>query len=149
MVKARITNKNSVKASMRKVNQRVIDATEKQLVKELVELDALAKRKISSGLRSGKVYKRRSIEHKASAPGEFPKTDTGALISGFFFNVKRKALNLRGMFANNSPHASYLEFKPRMQGGRPFMRPLFESTKDAIKNNVIISVKREIKKHGR
>jgi phage gpG-like protein len=39
---------------------------------------------IDKGLRHGRFYKRRTIVHQASAPGEYPKTDTGRLTSSIY-----------------------------------------------------------------
>lgn len=37
--------------------------------------------RLSTGARTGRIYKRRGVYHQASAPGEAPKTDRGGLVS--------------------------------------------------------------------
>lgn len=59
---------------------------------------------IQRGSRSGKIYKRRSVEHQASASGEYPKTDTGRLVASL--NVKLG--NLYASVGTNIIYAQYL-----------------------------------------
>lgn len=82
----------------------------------------IAKAEIQGGSRSGRTYRRRSIKHKASAPGEFPKTDTGALVSSIH-HWKRGPADYTAGSDKNAPHGFWLELKAPSRGGRPWLEP--------------------------
>jgi hypothetical protein len=145
MVSVTISGQNRIRRKLGAINTRVANASQKALVKDMARMDSDAKQSISGGSRSGKVYTRGSVSHQASAPGEFPKTDRGELVSGFFFNVSRKVNSILASLSNKSNHASYLEFKPSLMGGRPFMRPIFNKWKPTIEKNVLNAARAAIK----
>ena len=58
---------------------------------------------------SGRIYKRRSVEHQASAPGEAPAIDTGAYIN----SIQIKRNNKTASIQSNQQQALALEL------GRP------------------------------
>ena len=86
-------------------------------------------REISKGSRTGKTYKRRGVEHQASAPGEFPKTDTGRLVGSLAFRMLNALTAIAGSIAGDSIVAEYaksLEFGTRKMAARPFLVPAVE-----------------------
>lgn len=80
---------------------------------------------IQKGSRSGRTYKlyapRR--EHQASAPGEYPKTDTGRLVSslGHEAGMNGDGFDISVIMFASAAYAIPLELKPSSRGGRPFM----------------------------
>ena len=140
-------NDERAKKRLNDLTDNIVNAINRSLAKDIVLMDADVKKSIQQGTRSGRVYKRRSVRHRASAAGEFPKTDTGQLVSGFNFKLpKRKRRLLTAELENKTKHAKYLEFKPSSQGGRPFMRPTANKWRPIIKKNLDNAVKREINK---
>lgn len=116
----------------------------KALAISLVEMDAYAKHKISGGGRSGRVYRRRSVQHQASAPGEFPKTDRGQLVASLFFRLG--ADKLSGFFGTMLNYGRYLEYGTSRMLPRPWLRPTFMANKDKISERVQAAIKRTLAK---
>ena len=86
--------------------------------------------KISHGSRKGRLYKRGAITHRASAVGEFPKTDTGRLVNSIRINHSF----LTAEIGSDVYYASILETKEPLKGGRPWLEPTYELTKDKIES---------------
>ena len=104
---------------------------------------------LDDGDKSGRIYKRRSIVHQASAPGEAPSTDTGRLknsITAYNNPGDKEAFTVAGRGLAN--YAPLLEFGT--DGGqmlpRPFMFPALESCRQAIKDRINDAVRRALGK---
>lgn len=100
------------------------------LAVSVAELDTYAKQQISGGGRSGRIYRRRSVTHQASAPGEFPKSDTGQLISSLFFRVGGDKLS--SFFGTALNYGRYLEFGTSRMRKRPWLRPTLKANATTI-----------------
>jgi len=86
-------------------------------------MQSVAVRKINEGPRSGRTYYINGRNHQASAPGEPPKTITGALASSVF-----KRLDAPGLFSEvgtGLDYGKYLEFGTSRMAPRPWMQPSF------------------------
>jgi hypothetical protein len=79
---------------------------------------------IQSGPKTGRVYKRGSRVHQASAPGESPATDTGALANASNAEQEHSAL---WNVTFTSEYAKGLEFGTPRVAARPFLRPAVEA----------------------
>jgi len=105
--------------------------------------------KISTGQRSGRVYRRgKSGRHQASAPGELPKSDSGELVSHFAAKpVTIEAGGLGIEVINDAPHAVHVEYKDEGAGGRPFMRRIPLESEDLLatvySNELAANLRRE------
>ncbi len=122
---------------IRQLSQLRLDARAgigKALATSVVQMDAYAKEKIQGGGRSGKTYRRRSITHQASAPGEFPKTDTGQLVASLYFRVA--ADKLSAFFGTKLLYGSFLEFGTSRMRARPWLRPTLKANQDSIRERV-------------
>lgn len=115
--------------------QRAIDKMVKDNVQELDQLlskmafstQSSAIKLINTGGRAGKLYKRRSVSHIASASGEAPKTDTGQLVSNI--TVERNTISDYNIGSRKgAPHGFWLEFGTRNMSPRPWLRPSFNDT---------------------
>lgn len=86
------------------------------------------------GPKSGRVYQlygpRRT--HQASAPGEYPATDTGRLASSIGYEIATGGgYDLSVVMFAAAEYAIPLELKPSSRGGRPFMsRAVDEEQRD-------------------
>lgn len=114
------------------------------LTLSVVEMDAYAKQHISGGGRSGRTYRRRSVTHQASAPGEFPKTDTGQLVGSLFFRVASDKLS--AFFGTKLAYGRYLEFGTSRMRARPWLAPTFRALKDKITSRVKAAVNEALRK---
>lgn len=135
---------------MRQLKQLPLDARAgigTALAGSVVVLDAYAKQKIQGGGRSGRVYRRKSGSHQASAPGEFPKTDTGQLVSSLFFRVA--ADKLSAFFGTKLAYGRYLEFGTSRMRARPWLRPTLQANADAITKRVRDAVNDAMRKTAR
>lgn len=89
----------------------VVEASEifrTQLIKE-----------IQKGGRTGRLYKRGNVEHRASAEGEYPKSNTGTLAGSISTKIVEK--DLQAYVGTNIKYGRFLEYKPPSQGGRPWL----------------------------
>ena len=101
---------------------------------------------IQSGAKSGVMYQKYNPrrEHRASAPGQSPASDTGNLVSKI--TVKQKSLNVVHV-ESNADYSSFLEYGTSKMEARPFMFPAFEKSKKPILNAVFNRVKRKIEEY--
>jgi HK97 gp10 family phage protein len=76
---------------------------------------------ILEGSKSGHVYKRRSVTHKASAPGEAPASDLGRLVQSI--RVDHTPNSLTARVVAGTKYAKLLELGTQSMRPRPFMAP--------------------------
>lgn len=132
---------------IRKLSQLRLDARAgigTALAVSVIQMDAYAKQKIQGGGRSGRVYRRRSVSHQASAPGEFPKTDTGQLVSSLYFRVA--ANKLSAFFGTKLNYGTYLEYGTSRMRARPWLKPTFKANAQSIRERVRKAVNDAIRK---
>lgn len=101
---------------------------------------------IQQGTHSGETYKRGNIEHQASAPGEYPATDTGMLVSSIHIEVGKEGKDVVAQVGSPLDYATYLEFGTTKMAARPFLQPSFELNKAKIKDLVNAVMKSLIRK---
>lgn len=82
---------------------------------------------VQKGPKSGREYKRGTVTHKASAPGQAPATDTGNLAASIGWNVDAGTLTAE-VFAS-AAYAVHLELGTRHIQPRPFMVPALEASR--------------------
>ncbi len=106
---------------------------------------ATAKRKIQSGPASGRVYRKYGPKrvHQASAPGEAPATDTGALVNSGFHELDERALEVHIGFSKL--YAVFLEFGTRLMSKRPFLLPTMEEWRKKAAAVISAAIKARIK----
>ncbi len=103
-------------------------------------------RSITSQPKSGKVYKRRSVSHRASAAGEAPANDTGRLAGsiGVFPDLEKLETEI-GIKRPMVEYAAYLEFGTSRMDERPFVAPAGKQTREKnyqkIKKAVALGIK--------
>ena len=117
------------------------------LAVSVMELDSYAKQKIQGGGRGGRTYHRRSVTHQSSAAGEYPKTDTGQLVSSLFFRVG--ADKLSAFFGTKLAYGRYLEFGTSRMAPRPWLRPTLKANEGRISDRLKQAVNVTIRKAGR
>lgn len=84
---------------------------------------------IQSGPKTGRVYRHGNVLHRASAPGEAPATDTGALLNSGYAKRQRLALWHVGYTVE---YAAWLEFGTPKVLPRPYLRPAVEHYRQAF-----------------
>lgn len=91
-----------------------------------------AVRGIQRGPASGFAYEKSNPDrtHIASAPGEYPMSDTGRLASSIKMELPALSATPEGVVGTNVMYGKWLEFKLPYQGGRPWLgRAFTEATK--------------------
>ncbi len=73
----------------------------------------------------GRLYRRRNITHRASAPLQPPAVDTGRLRQSINIDASNLG-DLKIRVGTNVRYAKILEFGSRRMQPRPFMRPALE-----------------------
>ena len=98
---------------------------------------------IQTGSKSGVMYQMYNPrrEHRASAPGEAPASDTGNLVSKII--VKQKSKDITSV-ESNADYSAYLEYGTSKMEARPFMLPAFEKSKKPIFDATFRRVVRKI-----
>jgi HK97 gp10 family phage protein len=94
------------------------------------------------GAKSGRIYKRGRKFHTASAPGQTPAIDYGALLSSI---ASQRSGNSAIVFTDKA-YAPPLEFGTAKMAARPFMRPTLDKHREEIQKTVAASVRRLVDK---
>lgn len=103
-------------------------------------IDAKSKEKIQKGTRSGTTYKRGTISHTASAPGEAPKTDSGRLVASIRPVFGKMSAEV-GSLANVAKYGDFLEQGTKHIEARPWLAPTLKENADALGNFITAAIK--------
>lgn len=102
---------------------------------------------IAQGSKSGRVYNRGGVSHRASAAGEAPASDTGYLVSNI--NLVMDGDGLGCTVDSRADYSSHLEFGTSQMSARPFLQPALEANKQKISYQVWKATKEALKKGGK
>lgn len=108
---------------------------------ELVFETATAK--IAEPPKTGRIYRRRGVEHQASAPGEAPATDVGTLIQSG--STGYDAEEVVGRANWSAKHAPFLEFGTARMDPRPFARPSLDEKASEVQELIAAGVAAELR----
>jgi phage gpG-like protein len=114
-----VSGLNETLANLKKFDQRMVDEAQKVYDDTAVRVQNVAVRSIHKGPKTGRSYGR----HKASAPGEAPATDTGALAS----SIARVSGKPGAAVGTNLEYGKHLEFGTTNIKPRPWLFPALES----------------------
>lgn len=117
------------------VAERIAGAAGQRAIRQALNAGALlvenhAKRSILTGAKTGKTYKRGTVSHRASAPGQPPASDTGRLVSSFLTEPGSEPLSYD--VRANAMYAGFLENGTSKMAPRPFLRPALAAANDRI-----------------
>ena len=106
----------------------------------LIRAEAI--KSIQTGAKTGIVYQKYNPrrQHRASAPGQAPASDTGNLVSKII--VKQKSKNVTQV-ESGADYSKFLEYGTSKMEPRPFMFQAFEKSRQPIEQAVF---KRVVKK---
>lgn len=91
------------------------------------------KDEINTGIGTGHVYKRNGRTHRASSPGQPPKTDTGELSKSI--TARRTGVGSSEVRIK-SKHAAALEYGTSKMRPRPFVAPAVTELKKQVHNKL-------------
>lgn len=112
-----------VEAALKKYARDADQEIAKAVTGTALEMIGDVKKAIQRGPKTGRVYRRGNITHQASAPGEAPATDQGALASSVYFEQTTK---LSATIGSRLAYAYYLEFGTSRIAPRPSWTPAAE-----------------------
>lgn len=141
-IDVKVEGLDRIERATREVQLAVNTELKKALFASAKQVESEAKRSITSGQKTGRVYKRRSVTHRASAPGEAPASDTGRLV-----NSINSYLSTDGLYSfviagrGLVKYAAMLEFGTIKMAARPFMFPALEKSRDWIRERLAKAVR--------
>jgi hypothetical protein len=117
------------------ITAQMIVAIDRALERNAYSILARSQIKMATGAKTGRIYKRGSVLHQASAPGEAPAVDTGALLNSGF--VKRQGIADFGI-GFSAEYAWILEeYKDR-----PFVAPSLAEQEPLLLDDVAEAMRR-------
>ena len=89
--------------------------------------------------KTGRIYKRKSVRHISSSPGNPPAIDTGELVRSIIFDVKPFEIEVGS--EGGAPYAEALEYGAEYKDGhkmaaRPWLAPAVDKHEKEIINDV-------------
>ena len=134
---------DKIQRATREVQKAVDDELRRGLFAAAKHVEGEAKRSIAAGGKTGRIYKRRTVVHRASAAGEAPATDTGRLVNSITSYPAGASLESTVVAGRGTvKYASLLEFGTRFIAPRPFMFPALEKSKDWIRERLAAAVRK-------
>ena len=129
---------------LRSISPQVLAEIKAATAEAAVDAQGHAKKSINQQSGSGATYRKTSPKrtHKASAPGEPPNTDTGALVNSIFFEFSENGL--AATVGSRLIYAAALEFGTR--NGRIEARPFIQPAAEAVRAPYIAAVTKILKK---
>lgn len=133
------TSSRSLTAAIEKELAIALDASGRYVVAE-------AKKSILQGGKTGRIYRRGTVIHRASAPGQAPASDTGRLVNSIASYLERGALYAvvtagRGL----AKYARALEYGTVKMAARPFFIPAVEKSRAWIGKRLSSAIERAIR----
>jgi phage gpG-like protein len=133
-MRVRITGDDKLLAQFQRLAMAAPEAVHELVTELTLDVHRRAVRGVQRGPASGRVYQkyRPRRTHQASAPGEYPATDTGRLASSIQFEPPTNKAKPVGVVGTNLHYGKLLEFKSPARGGRPWlMRAFNEGVEDS------------------
>lgn len=131
------------------IRQSVADELNKAVFVSAQRVATEAKKSVLEGNKSGHTYKRRSVFHRASAPGEAPASDTGRLVGSIHADMAGPGEATAIAGSSSVKYARMLEFGTTKMAARPFFFPALEKSKAWIRDRLQDAVRRGLEKAKR
>jgi hypothetical protein len=122
-----VSNVKELQAAINKIGGNAARNVSRAIEATALGINRDVKDMIQRGDKTGRVYQRGNITHRASAPGEAPATDTGTLVSSIYYEPQSGLLSMIG---SRLAYAYYLEFGTMRIAPRPSWMPAVETNRD-------------------
>lgn len=133
-IRAKIDGLPRLQRRLKAIGTEGVDEVARAIAVSALDVQSQAQRSIQRGARSGVIVTRGGTAHQRSAPGEFPKTDTGRLVSQISHEIDTDRLG--ASVGTNIEYGPYLEFGTRTMAARPWLQPTFERLKGKIRDRI-------------
>lgn len=132
-----------------RVRQSVANEINKAVYASAQKVATEAKKSILDGKKSGRFYRLRTVEHRASAAGEAPASDTGRLVNSIqsYATGNGEAITVAGR--GTVHYAPLLEFGTARMAARPFLFPALEKSKAWIRQRLADALRRGLERAGK
>ncbi len=137
-MKAHVTGDKKLIKTIGNINRLSEKEIQRETARVGFKVKTAAVKKIQQDPATGKVYG----DHRASAPGEPPATDEGALVGSIEMTQK----GLDAYVFTNKEYGRYLELGTLHIRPRPWLRPSLNENKDELKDGVKRAVMRGARK---
>ena len=118
-------------AQLKDVGRASETATLEVITDLVTDTHAMAIAGIQGGPKSGRIYG----SHQASAPGQYPASDTGRLAGGVRM-VMPSGASMTGQVGTNVAYGPMLEFGTSKMAARPWLFPSFERAKIGVEKEL-------------
>lgn len=119
MVNLSIGGIGDTKAALFQIANLLDEEIVEGIQEEFIDFERVIKATLQKGQGSGRIYKRKSGVHQASAPGKSPVSDSGRLAG----SIDTEFLPNGATIGSNLVYAFYLEFGSRNTAVRPMWVP--------------------------
>jgi hypothetical protein len=106
-------------------------------------IEAKAVDLIMSPPKSGMIYRRRGVEHQASAPGEAPANDTSRLVNSRTVDLVQA--QMLGRLTFRTDYAAALEFGTQSMEARPYARRAAAEESAAVQDAIASEIRAELR----
>lgn len=96
---------------------------------------------ISGGSKTGRTYRRGSVTHIASAPGQYPATDRGRLAG----SIKAIISGTTAIVGTNVAYGPMLEFGTSRMAARPWLLPSFKAASIGLEKGLKAAIEARVK----
>lgn len=128
-----VSNIKAVQDALRLYGEKAERNLQKAIEATALTINRDVKNDIQRGAKTGIVYRRRGVQHRASSPGEAPATDTGTLVSSIYYEQETP---FSATVGSRLAYAAYLEFGTLRIEPRPSWLPATERNRDKFNNLV-------------
>ena len=102
-------------------------------------IEAGVKLRMQQSPATGRTYKRRGVAHRASARGEAPAPDTGALMGSVYHEMTGK---LSAVAGSRLAYSAFLEFRTFKMAPRPAWVPETEQARNEFTRDIAAAIAR-------
>ena len=96
---------------------------------------------ISGGSKTGRTYRRGNVTHIASAPGQYPASDTGRLVN----SIKAIIIGTTAIVGTNVAYGPMLEFGTSRMAARPWLLPSFKAASVGLEKGLKAAIEARVK----
>jgi hypothetical protein len=138
MISVRAENMDEVASALRRYRERAEAGIGRAVQATGIEARSDVQKRILRGPKTGRVYLRGTVAHRASGPGEAPATDTGTLASSVRY---QKVTTLTAEIESRLDYATILEFGSVHIAPRPAWQPAADAAAISLQRRIADAIR--------